>query len=71
VGEETAYARGFDRLPKEVTAPMQGALVATLDPTELHRAMSIAAEGLIQEISFVNPQLSRAIRGLVDPMLHG
>ncbi|MDP9227252.1 MAG: hypothetical protein M3P18_26065, partial [Actinomycetota bacterium] len=71
VGEETAYARGFDRLPKEITTPMQGALAASLDPTELHRALSIAAEGLMQEISFVNPRLSRALRGLVDPMLHG
>jgi hypothetical protein len=71
VGEETAYARGFDRLPKEITTPMQDALVATLDPTELQRALSIAAEGLMQEISFVNPQLSIALRGLVDPMLRG
>jgi hypothetical protein len=71
MGEETAYARGFDQLPSEVTTPMAGALVASLDPSELRRALSVATEGLIQEISFVNPQLSQALRDLVDPLLHG
>jgi hypothetical protein len=71
LGEETAYARGFDRLPSEVITPMKGALAASLDPSELHRALSVAARGLIQEISFVNLPLSTAMRGLVDPLLDG
>ncbi|MDP9222457.1 MAG: hypothetical protein M3P18_01100, partial [Actinomycetota bacterium] len=71
MGEETAYARGFDRLPPEVTTPMKGALVQSLDePLELRRALSIAVEGLLQEISFVDPQLATALRALFVDVLH-
>ena len=35
LGEPTAYARGFDRLPSETTAPYERALVRSLGRDEL------------------------------------
>jgi hypothetical protein len=69
LGEQIDYARGFDRLPTEITSPMRGALVTSLDdPSELRRALSIAVKGLLQEISSVRPQLSTALRDLFAPV---
>jgi hypothetical protein len=48
-GLEVSYGRGFDRLPGEVTTPLEDALVASLDPEQLLAALAVAAAALIRE----------------------
>jgi hypothetical protein len=43
------YARDFDRLPAEVLGPANDALVRSLDPDELHRALESAVAALLRE----------------------
>ena len=42
LGEPTTYARGVDRLPEEVTAPLEGSLVRHAEAAELRRALRAA-----------------------------
>lgn len=48
-GLDGAYGRGFDELPPEVLAPFDDALVRSLRPEELRRALGSAVEGLLRE----------------------
>ena len=50
LGENTAYARGVDRLPAEMTGALVGALVRSLDELELRRALGVATRCLIGEV---------------------
>ena len=50
--------RGVDRLPAEVTMPLQGALVRSLDIQELLRAFRAATNGLILEARHLDPELA-------------
>lgn len=50
--------RGMDRLPSEVTAPLEQALVRHLDAGELSRAFQITTRALIGEIRSVDPDLA-------------
>jgi len=50
--------RGIDRLPADVTTPLQDALVRTLDTTELLRAFRVTTNGLVREMREVDPELS-------------
>ena len=43
------YGREFDRLPAEVLGPANDALVRSLDPDELHRALEGAVAALLRE----------------------
>jgi hypothetical protein len=43
------YGRDFDRLPTEVLDPATDALVRSLDPDELHRALEGAVAALLRE----------------------
>ena len=61
LGEPTAYARGIDRLPREVVAPYQEALVRSLDPGELRRALAVASELFIAEVGELDPELARRL----------
>ena len=49
-GLPAAHGRGFDRLPDEVTAGFEGALVRQLDPAELSRAFQVALAGFANVI---------------------
>lgn len=62
LGEPTAYARGIDRLPKEVVAPYEAALVRSLDPGELRRALATAGELFLAEVNEVDPDLAERMR---------
>jgi len=66
LGEPPAYARGIDRLPRELTAPFQDALVRSLDPEELRRALGVAARLFLAEVSEASPELAERLR----PPLH-
>jgi predicted nucleotidyltransferase len=50
LGLPAAYAKGSDKLPADVTAPVQDALVRSLDPAELSRALQAATRALISEL---------------------
>jgi hypothetical protein len=48
-GLAVAEGRGFDDLPLEVLAPFDDALVRSLQPEELRRALASAVAGLVRE----------------------
>ena len=58
-GLEHAYGRGFDRLPSEVLAAFNGALVRSLDRQELLRTLRVTVCGLLQEIGDVGETAAR------------
>jgi hypothetical protein len=61
-GERAEYARGIDRLPGEVTAPYEPALVRSLDPSELRRALSAAVELFLAEVEETDSELADRLR---------
>ncbi len=59
--------RGMDKLPADVTTPLQDALVRSLDTSELLRAFRAATSGLLREIRSVDQELAtRLERTLYD-----
>ncbi len=62
--------RGMDRLPRDVRAPLEGALVRALNTSELRRAFRAAIAGLVLEIEHADQelagQLSAPLLGLPD-----
>lgn len=50
--------RGMDALPSNVTAPLQDALVRTLDAAELARAFRTVTSGLLREIRAVDAEFA-------------
>ena len=69
-GEPTAYAKGADALPSAVTSELADALVRSLAPEELRRALRVAATQLLGELSATDPgqaeRLEQPIRELAD-----
>jgi len=64
-GVPAVQGRGLDLLPPEVTAPIAGALVRSLDLGELARAFRVAAAALLREAGHVDAGLARR---LADPL---
>jgi predicted nucleotidyltransferase len=62
-GLPAAEGRGVDRLPAEVTAPLEAALVRSLDTEELRRAFRAATEALLQEAWNLDPDLAGRLGG--------
>jgi len=58
------YARGFDQLPVEVLEPFKSALVTSLEPDELLRALGAAIDGLLRESDEVRELASKVEPGL-------
>ena len=50
LGEPPHYARGIHRLPRKVVEPFEQALVRSLDPGELRRALAFATELFLREV---------------------
>jgi hypothetical protein len=48
-GLETAHGRGYDRLPADVRSAFEPALVRSLDPAELLRALDVVARAVLRE----------------------
>ena len=48
-GLPTGYGKGFDQLPPDVLAAAEGALVRSLEPDELLRALAAAVDALLLE----------------------
>ena len=60
-GLAVAEGRGFDDLPADVLAPFEDALVRSLQPAELRRALASAVSGLLRE-SAEAADLATAVR---------
>ena len=66
LGHPAGYAKGAHLLPDEVTAPLADALVRTLDPGELRRALAAAVAALTAELARTDPALARRLRPVLD-----
>jgi|SRR5919197_313189 hypothetical protein len=65
LGEPAAYARGIDRLPPEVVEPHEQSLVRSVNPEELRRALTVAEDLFLAEVTEVNAELAERLRGVV------
>jgi hypothetical protein len=64
----TAHGKGFDRLPQDVRGRFDEALVRSLEPAELRRALAVAVAGLLDEASDVgSAQVEAQLRELTSP----
>jgi hypothetical protein len=61
-GLPAEQGRGMDRLPGDVTAPLEGALVRALDTGELKRAFRAATEGMLAEIHHADRALGERLK---------
>ncbi len=57
-GVPPVQGRGMDNLPPDATAAITGALVRSLDSSELARAFRVATEALLAEAGQVDPSLA-------------
>jgi hypothetical protein len=64
-GLEGTYGRDFDRLPAEVVEATRDALVRSLDPDELRRALGSAVAALLRGSGEVGPMAARVERQLL------
>jgi len=64
-GEPPAYARGVDRLPADVLAPYEEALVRSVYEAELRRALVASAELFLGELAATDAPLADRLR---DPV---
>ena len=65
LGYPTRYAKGTDELARDVTAPLESALVRSLDEVELRRALAAAVDAYRNELQHTDPDA--ALR--IGPML--
>lgn len=65
LGLDADYARDVDRLPAAVTAPLAGALVRALDPSELRRARGVAINAFIAELVAQDSALAEQLAPLL------
>jgi hypothetical protein len=62
-GQPALYAKGVDNLPPEVTMRFADTLVRTLTPSELWRALGVAAAQLLRELREADADLARRLEG--------
>ncbi len=62
-GVPAVQGRGMDNLPPEITAALTGALVCSLDISELRRALGVISEALLVEIERVDAGLANRLAG--------
>jgi hypothetical protein len=65
LGRPVSYAKGAHLLPGDLTGPLEGALVRSLDAAELWRALGVAIGALSAELDRSDP----ALAGVLGPML--
>lgn len=67
-GFPTGDGKGFDLLPDDVRGRFDGALVRSVEPAELRRALGVAVTGLLAEAADVEAgQVEAQLRDLTDP----
>jgi len=64
LGLPSAYAKGADRLPPEVTGPLEETLVRSLDRADLQRALGAVTAALVRELPSSRGELAAALREL-------
>ena len=62
-GEVPTHARGVDRLPHDVTAPLEDTLVGGLEVEELRRALRASTRCLLAEVSGADSPLADRLEG--------
>lgn len=62
-GEPSVQGRGMDNLPPDATASVTGALVRSLDISELARAFRVATEALLAEAGRADASLAGRLAG--------
>jgi predicted nucleotidyltransferase len=62
-------ARGVDDLPRGVTAPLERALVSTLDATQIKSAFAATTAALLAEIQLVDPDLASRLTGPLHALI--
>jgi hypothetical protein len=65
LGKPTHYAEGADALPSAVTGELEAALVLSLEPEELRRALRMAATRLIAELAATDPDQAHRLEGSI------
>jgi hypothetical protein len=63
LGQPAHYAKGADALPVAVTGDLEDALVRSLAPKELRRALRVTATRLLLELSATDPVQARRLKG--------
>jgi len=71
LGHASAYAKGADLLPRELTAPLEGTLVRSLDEAELRRALAAAAAAFDAELERTDAALAARLRPTLDELARG
>ena len=62
LGESSHYSKGADRLPNDMTAPLEETFVVSLEPGELRRALRAVRECLVAEIARADAPLSERLQ---------
>jgi len=62
-GLRTAYAKGAHELPPEAAGPLEEALVRSLEPDELRRALGVATDRFLAELAEADPALAERLAG--------
>jgi predicted nucleotidyltransferase len=62
-GLRTDHARGVDDLPPDVLRGVAGALIGSLNPSGLRRALSVTVELLLGEVDHAEPALAPRLAG--------
>jgi hypothetical protein len=68
LGLDVTYARGFGKLPSDVSEPLNGALVRELSVGELRRALAVARTGLLREARAM-PEFVRRVRPMLKALI--
>jgi len=63
--------RGMDQLPAEITRPLEGALVRSMDAAEIARAFRAATNGLMSETRNVDERLASRLERAVFELCDG
>ena len=61
-GLPARYGKGADRLPEELTEPLEATLVRSLDEGELRRALGAAVDALALELERTDAELAARLR---------
>jgi len=68
LGHATAYAKGADLLPRELTAPLESTLVRSLDESELRRALAAATAAFGAELERTDAALAARLLPTLDEL---
>jgi len=70
-GLPAVHGRGIDRLPKEVTAQFESALVQQMSTPELSRAFRVAVEGFRAEVQAADEKLGERLQETLASISEG